>query len=199
MRRKTDDRFSHVSHGATELKTAAMLMSAGSIAAYLFVLILRAKKDELYDRYALPMLPFLILGVLALCQKSGLRRPGLAAWMALTLFGVYGVAITHDHFEQMRARLRAVRALREAEVPRESILAGFEDDMWTQVALDGNLAWLPKSNPPIWYLKSITRIKPSYFLATSGVPHMSACKLPPVNYSTWLSPRNRQIMILCPD
>jgi hypothetical protein len=181
------------------MTTAAILIPAGSIAAYLLVLVVRAKEDDLYDRYALPVLPFLILGVLALCQRSGLRRPGLAAWLALTLFGVYGVAITHDHFEQMRARLRAVRSLREAKVPRESILAGFEDDMWTQVALDGRLARLPQSNRPIWYLKSIARIRPSYFLATSDVPHMSACKIPPVDYSTWLFPRNRQIMILCPD
>jgi hypothetical protein len=198
-RRKTDARFDHVSPGAKEMKAATMLIPIGSIAAYLFLLILRAKKDDIYDRYALPLSAFLILGILALCQRSGVRRPMPAAWMALTLFGVYGVAITHDHFEQMRARLRAVTALREARVPRENILAGFEADMWTQVALDGSLAWLPKSNPPIWYLKSITRVKPSYFLATSDVPRMSACKVPAVDYSTWLFPRNRQIMILCPD
>ncbi len=197
--RKTDHAPSPVSSPVAKMTDNAMLIPLGSIAAYLLMLVLRAKKDDLYDRYALPLMPFLILAILALCQRAGRRRPGPAAWLTLAIFGVYGVAITHDHFEQMRARLSAVRTLREARVPRESIMGGFEDDMWTQVALAGHLVWQPKSTPAIWYLKAINRIQPLYFLSTSEVPHMSVCKIPPVDYAAWLFPRNRQILILCPD
>jgi hypothetical protein len=185
-----------------EVTTAAILIPVGSVAGYLFVLMGRAKDAGLFDRYSLPILPLLVLGILAVWQSCGLRSPGLAAWAVLILFGIYGVSITHDHFEQLRAQLRAVEMLEEAKVPRERILAGFEDDMWTQVALDGRLGspgQVPPNSVHMWYLIHTPRIKPLYFLATSNVPHMFSCKFEPVHYSAWLSPRDRQLLILCPD
>jgi len=199
-----------------ERTMAAILIPVGSVAGYLFVLIVRAKGSQLYYRYCLPILPLLVLVIIAVWQRCGLRSPGLVAWAVLVVFGVYGVAITHDHFEQVRAQLRAAKILEEAAVPRERILAGFEGDMWTQVALDGGLAhgadplghvppnlhqawYLRYTLPQVWYLKYTPRIRPLYFLATSSVPHMSSCKFDPVHYFTWFSPHDRQLLILCPE
>ncbi len=187
-----------------EKRMAALLVPIGSVVGYLFVLIGRARMDGLYDRYSLLILPLLVLGILEVWQSRGLRSPGIAAWAVLILFGVYGVAITHDHFAQMRTQLRAVKMLEEAKVPRERILAGFENDMWTQIALDGTLVGGPDSpSPPgpleVWYLKRTPRIEPFYFLATSNEPHMFSCTFEPLHYSAWLPPRDRQVLILCPE
>jgi len=187
-----------------EKRMAALFVPIGSVAGYLFILIGRARMDGLYDRYALLILPLLVLGILGVWQGRGLRSPGVAAWTILILFGAYGVAITHDHFEQMRTQLRAVKMLEEAKVPRQRILAGFENDMWTQIALDGRLVGGPDSpSPPgpldVWYLKRTPRIEPFYFLATSNEPRMFSCTFEPLHYSAWLPPRDRQVLILCPE
>jgi hypothetical protein len=177
-----------------------------SAAAYLIVLLVRAKDSELYDRYALPLLPLFIIATFAVWRKCGIGSPGPVAWALLVLSGICGVAITHDHFEQARARLRAVKMLEEAKVPRDRTVAGFEDDMWTQVAMAGRLGprtdsqgrTLPDSHP-IWYLKHVPNIKPEYFLATSAVPHLVPSGFAPVQYSTWLPPRRRELLILRPE
>jgi hypothetical protein len=44
------DRSGHASHADGKMTAAALLVPVGSMAAYLFVLILRAKKDDIYDR-----------------------------------------------------------------------------------------------------------------------------------------------------
>ena len=185
---------------------AAIFIPVGTVAGYLFALLGRAKTSELFDRYSLPILPLLVIGILGAWQNRGVRSPALAAWAILILFGVHGVAITHDHFEQVRAKLRAKKLLETAKTPRERILAGYEDDMLTQVALDG-MVYLGPDLPAqaqavslhVWYLKMVPRIAPLYFLATSNLRHMSTCGFEPVHYSTWLPPRDRQIWILCPE
>jgi hypothetical protein len=159
----------------------------------------------LYDRYCLPVLPLFVLAILLVWQHRHRQTPWLFAWIALAVFACYGVAITHDHFAQSAARLRASRILQADGIPQERILAGFENDMWTQVALEGNLhkpappAGLSIHEPPVWYLSQTPRIKPAYYLTSILLPHMRSCKSQPVGYSAWLSPRDRHIWILCPD
>jgi hypothetical protein len=195
----------------TPLPWAVKFIPLGSAIAYGLILIGRAKEGSVFDRYALPLLPLFALGILAAWQDRGLRRPGPLAWAVLLVFGTYGVAITHDHFEQMRARALAIQLMEEKGVAREQILGGFEDDMWTQVALDGKVNGDEKLDPApdashpdvppylrMWYLRLTPRIKPHYFLATSNIPGTVVCRFDAVEYSAWLPPVDRQLLILCP-
>src|SRR5580658_9369034 len=120
-----------------EATTAAVSIPVISAALYLCALIGRAKASVFFDRYCLLILPLLIIGILAVWQNCGLQSPGLVARVVAIVFGIYGVAITHDHFQQMRARVHTLKVLEEANIPREHMEGGMEDDMWTQVALDG--------------------------------------------------------------
>jgi len=198
----TEDSSVHSPRAGTG--TAILFLWTGSTMAYLFAFIGRAKAADLFDRYAMPFLPLLILGILIVLQRNGVPDPGRAAWAMVLLFGVYGVAITHDHFEQMRTQRLALNLLKDARIPRENIVGGMEDDMWTQVDLDGRLIATPDASGadlPVYlhpgYLKLTPRIKPHYLISTSNLPGAAGCKFEPLVYSTWLFPRDRELFVLC--
>ena len=122
--------------GGVRFTTAALAVFA---AAYLSLLLPRAARDMVFDRYLLPLMPVLVVPVLRLAQRQGDRRPPAAAWALLAVYGAYAVATTRDVSALAAAREAAGRQLVAAGIPRTAIHGGFEYDAVTQLTERGRI------------------------------------------------------------
>jgi hypothetical protein len=174
---------------------------------YTWVIWARASGVIFFDRYSIPLLPGIIFGGLCLLQKrrqrssSGWQAIPTVAWCAIVVFGLYGVAISHDMFSLLRAEMRAAEALRQRGIPRNRISAGFEYDSTTQTNASFSLAQerTPSPNDPVarlqWYLPMLSAVQPQYFVVASGVPELEETAYPKTDYFNWLPPFHRELMI----
>ena len=195
---------------------AARDLSAGEVAAivfipfmllYTWVIWARVSGAIFFDRYSIPLLPGIIFGGLCLLKKrrpasgSGWREIPAAAWCAIVVFGLYGIAISHDMFTLLRAEMGAAEALRERGIPRNRISAGFEYDATTQTNAAFSLAQERTASPddPVsrlhWYLPMFSTVQPQYFVVASAVPELEETAYPKTDYFDWLPPFHRKLMI----
>jgi hypothetical protein len=144
--------------------------------------------------------------ILLAWQHCGAKKPGMIAYALLIVFSVYGVAITHDHFALSAARMKAVEAFRSRGVSPDLFLAGLEYDLTWRESRQGRLT--RAKTPPeqaalasldLGYVLRAPGFEPIYFLSTSALPGFSSCGFEPVKYGTWLSPRRRELLVLCAD
>jgi hypothetical protein len=99
---------------------------------YIAAIAIRGPFFGIYDRYSLPAVAILAVLLLSACQKVP-----TAAWMALGIYALYGVATAHDSFAAARARLELTNRLLVSGLQRTDILSGFEFDCWTEVEKTG--------------------------------------------------------------
>lgn len=174
---------------------------------YTWVIWARVPGAFFFDRYSIPLLPGIILGGLCLLRK---RRPAsrngwegipAIAWSAIVVFGLYGIAISHDAFALLRAEMAAAEALQVRGIPRASISAGFEYDATTQTNAVFTVAHgrsAPPDDPAArlhWYLPMFSTVQPQYFVVASAVPELEETAYPKTGYVDWLPPFRRQLMI----
>lgn len=170
--------------------------------AYIPLVVLRSYVAVSFDRYLIPILPAAVLGI---CLLPGvrLRTPGPAAWALLAGGCFFGVGIAHDYFSESRGRSTAVESLLRAGIPRTSISAGLEYDMWTQMENSSHIndpmivnpadAFVPVDNssgpiqPSVWFWKFAPVIKPRFILVLSPQRGLSDSGLPPITFSRWLA------------
>jgi Dolichyl-phosphate-mannose-protein mannosyltransferase len=181
---------------------AALQISCICAATYIALMVIQARV-VVFDRYLLPVIPLTLIGILAPIRK----RTGIALapgnWILLAIFALYGVAITHDYYAELGARLAAYRRVEALGVPSRQISGGLELDGWTQVESANRVGHpLPesnKSNPVYWFLRFTPDIDPHYYLASSEVPGLRADSLGAVVFQAWLPPFRREIRILVPE
>lgn len=181
------------------------------VALYLPLLTPRAAQGVAFDRYLIPVLPVVAILALRRFQRTvGERTPPLG-WALVGVFGLYGIAATHDYLAASRARLAAANALVAAGVPRTRILAGLEYDGGTEVAARGFVNDRRIENPPgvyqppgqkpfpmetpyaFWqWTPSIT---PRYFVVLSPQKELAPSPFPSVPYTAWLPPFRREVHI----
>ena len=143
-----------------------------------------------FDRYALPLFPMVVLFILLSAQTYVSRAP-LAAWICLAVFALYAVGTTHDYFRGLRARVQAAQELERRGISRQRISAGFEYDGWTQLQLAGTIKPVLYGDAPrtfFWFWPKATALDPEY-----AVSYWAPSDLPPerrttVFYRTWLPP-----------
>jgi hypothetical protein len=170
----------------------------------------RALEALALDRY---LLPLLAIGGLLLLLWLPARSPArlTAGWVFAALFGLYGIATTHDYFARSRARLQAVVMLEAQHIPRQCISAGFEYDAWTQISLRGHvnrggIVFPPNSYEsqvgrkypladPYWFWDETPTVQPSYLVVTSPQPGLLTLKEYEVKYHAWLPPFERRVLV----
>jgi hypothetical protein len=103
------------------------------VLAYLMALLPRAYNPGLWDRYLLPPIAMLILGILRLYQVR-IRWTGLVLGLALC-GGAFSTALVHDGFAAERAKLAALQALTARGVPRTAVTGGWPYDIETELQL----------------------------------------------------------------
>jgi len=160
------------------------------------------------DRYLIPFLPLFAIPLLRHYQVNISQSVSRWSWVMLALFGLYGVATTHDAFAADRARLTAARTLEQAGIPRTEIMAGFDYDGWTQLETAGYVNHRQIENPAgayrrvtctgpkvvqLWFAPLMTAIRARYFVTLSRLPELEDGPAAPVSYTTWLPPAGRQV------
>jgi hypothetical protein len=159
-----------------------------------------------FDRYLLPLIAIVNLAAMAVAARLQGTALRFAAVPVLLIFGVYGLAMTHDAFRLYEARARAGDRLRRIGVPRTWVSGGYEYDGWTELATAGGirnagLAYEIESDPPtttrakdFWFLRLTPSVHPRYFVVSSPQADL-ARTIFAQPYRTWLSPRRREILV----
>jgi hypothetical protein len=138
-------------------------------AVYFVVMVIRSIEFNLFDRYLLPLFPWVAISLL-LAVEGGNSSKEIAprhvmafAWSALAILAGYAVLSTQDFWSLARARVTATGKLEAAGVPRTAIDAGMEYNYWTQLMVNGQLNWHWVKNPPGAY-------RPGFGVAPEVVP-----------------------------
>jgi hypothetical protein len=169
-------------------------------AAYLPLLFPGALTALIYDRYALPLLPLLLIVVLLLVQQVTVRV-SITAWVCLCLFAGYAIVTTHDYAATLAARTRAANELAARNVPLNNISVGLEHDGWMQLTLAGTVRPLrltdDRRNVPFWFWYFAPDLHPAYKAVTTayGSDRPSGTVLS-VPFDAWTPPFRRQIAIV---
>jgi hypothetical protein len=102
---------------------------------YVAMLMPRASDADVFDRYLLVLFPMISVLALSFIQPPlPMRR---LSWAVLGVMAAVGVAVTFDHFSELRARVALVNELVSRGVRRDQIIAGLNADLWTQIELRG--------------------------------------------------------------
>ncbi len=181
---------------------AVLQVSAIYTTVYFTLLVFQARL-VVFDRYLLPLIPLALILMLYIAQEALGARPAVVNWVLLAIFGIYGVANTHDYLAALEARLTAFQEVRALGVPRSRISGGLELDGWTETELAGRVSPAPPKasfdDYGYWFLAFAPRIQPAYFLAWSEKPGLHQAPLSAVSFGTWLPPFRREVKILMPD
>ena len=112
--------------------------------AYIALLLPRALRMDLYDRYLLLLFPIALIFLLRLYQDRVRPNLSLACSAMALLFAAFAIAGTHDVFSMYRARQDATNELRAVGIPDTAIDAGFEHNGLTQIERFGYI-----NDPPL--------------------------------------------------
>jgi hypothetical protein len=156
-----------------------------------------------YDRYMLPLLPLMILGVLGQVSRKRAHAP-LAAWVSLLLFAGFGIALTHDYRARLRARVRGANELISAGISRNQISATVEYDGWTQLEATESIRGTEYTDfleidssrgfrRGFW--NHTTALTPEYVVLNWNRPDLPPGGRPPVRYRAWLPPFERSVAV----
>ena len=170
---------------------------------YFVLIVIRAVDFAVFDRYLLPILPWVATILLLWSQMEGradrmLHRVIPFSWALLGVLALYAIASTQDLWALAQARVTAAKRLEAAGVPRTAIDAGFEYNGWTQLLVTGrmNSRWVV--NPPGAYdpkLGQTPSVVPLYRLEYRPTPETAASQFGSVPYSSFLPPFHKQVSI----
>jgi hypothetical protein len=96
------------------------------LCVYLALLVPRSLDSSMFDRYLLVLLVVALLYLLRFYAERVPQQPLWPTVALLVVFGLYGIAITHDIFALHRARLAAVQQLLDHGLQPAEIDGGFE-------------------------------------------------------------------------
>jgi hypothetical protein len=167
---------------------------------YILLLIPRAAKGTIFDRYLLEVLIVAILCLVRYYQERYGPRLPLAASIAIAVLAAYGVVITYNTFDLNRARVALAAELNANGVPDTAIDNGWDYNLGVELQHANHInfrtlripagAYVPTPPPPpgtcdtYWYDQT-PHVRPIYGITFD--PH--ACYGPapfaPVHYSRW--------------
>jgi hypothetical protein len=101
--------------------------------AYILLLIPRAAKAEIFDRYLLAFLVVALLCLVRYYQEHLQPRLPLAAPLVIAALAAYGTACTHNLFSLYRARVALGDELRAYNIPPTSVDNGWEYNLGTEL------------------------------------------------------------------
>jgi 4-amino-4-deoxy-L-arabinose transferase-like glycosyltransferase len=122
--------------------------------AYFALLVLRGTEVDIFDRYLLPIIPWVATVLLLKLESENGRAEQLqrrimpVAWAVLAVLALYAVASTQDFWSLARTRVTATKRLESAGVLRKAIDAGMEYNGWTQLLTTGQMNFRWVKNPP---------------------------------------------------
>ena len=197
------NRLSRVLHFFVEPPESQFCLAAMSLfgAGFMALMMIRAARIDIFDRYFLPALPWLAALPLVWHQSTrsqGGRQPRamFAAWGLLAIYALYAIAGTQDVMSLARARADAAARLEAAGVRRTAIDAGFEYDGWTELLGGGHANHRFVLNPPGAFHRELglfPSVKPVYRLEYAPAADSVATPFGSVPYVSLLPPFRKQV------
>jgi hypothetical protein len=199
---------------STSWQTLGILLGPFCV-AYFALLIPRAMKGGLYDRYLLPLLAIAILLLARYYQEKVRENLPWVCVILIFLTGAFSVAATHDKFSLSRGYLSAIDQIESKGIPATAILGPWEFDGWVEVEKVGHVndpriqvpqdAYVVHPVPffpgdcnhgSLNYLDEATvdslgstpAINPVYAIFLEPGKCGGQVAFPPVVYRTWISP-----------
>lgn len=172
-------------------------------AAYIALLTPRAALRIVFDRYLLVLIPILTVLLLAKVRRRLATPVMITACVTAILFALFGVALTSDHFTQLRARERLVASLIQNGLARTEFSNGLAYDGWTQLQTSGYANNTLIMNPPdafvhfpklqehhdlFWFLRYAPSIEPRRIILNAPFEPAGADGLRVTSYRTLLPP-----------
>jgi hypothetical protein len=189
----------------------SLCMTALFAVPYVALVIFRGPAFVLSDRYTLPLTATLCLWLAWLSTMRGGRQPTAAGWALLVIVALFAIAVVHDEFAGVRARLRATAELTDHGVPRTSITAGVDYDAWTQLLEVGHVNDARVLNPPnsfvphprsvpqgrtdFWFWEWSPAVRPDYFIVNSPQSDLQSPAGLTIPYHAWLPPFDRAVYV----
>lgn len=184
------------------------LMGLSANAAAVFLLFVCAYTPLLYpagltsfvfDRYALPLIPLIVISALLSAQPM-VKNISLAAYLWFFVAASYAILTTHDYFATLRARASAAEELEKRGIPPDRMSIGFEHDGYTELQLAGHIGTIMygvdygKEKFWFWYFTPAMR---KDYVAVS-LPWNEPVRNPilQIPYTTWTYPFHHRIVIV---
>jgi Dolichyl-phosphate-mannose-protein mannosyltransferase len=169
-------------------------------AAYIVLLIPRATKGDLYDRYLLELLVVALICLVRFYQNRIQSRLPLSAVALTAIMAALGVTVTHNTFALYRARAVLAAELRTNGIPDTSVDNGWEYNLdvelqhaasvnFPTIAVPAN-AYVPTPPPAagpcemFWY-DYTPHIHPLYGVSFDPNACYGPAPFAPVHYSRW--------------
>ncbi len=173
-----------------------LFVAAPFLLGYMALLIAESEHVFIFDRYFVPLIPFIAISLCWAAWRSSPSRTLAPAAMVTMVFAVYGIATTHDALRASQARADAAVRFLSAGVPRKCLSGGYEYDGWTQLEAAGVIRVPRARTDPyrFWFLDYTPVVQPRY-LMTLSVEEEFSKPLMTIPYSTWLPPRRREVLI----
>ena len=175
---------------------------------YVAMLAPRAADRLVFDRYLIVLLPIATAATMfAVRRRLSTASPGAAAWATIALYAFVGVAITFDHFAELRARVRVAGLF--ADLPRTALANGLTFDAWTQLEARGYVND-PRITTPadayqldpqravrgryFWFLPHTPAVRPRWIVANVVAPPADAGDAIVFGYHAILPPWRRWLV-----
>ena len=157
---------------------------------------------NLYDRYALDLLPLFLLWSVRFYQERVRTQLPAVAMVLILLMAVYATAATHNTFAIYRARVTLAEELKAQGVPSTSVDNGWEYNLGVELRRSGHIneprirvpagAYVSASPPPAGscstYLGDRTpHVHPVYGISFDPNACYGQAPFAPVHYSRWLA------------
>ena len=195
-----------VRHSLLERSGKDFAMTAMSLlsVAYLALLVVRSADFDIFDRYLLPIVPWVAAVLLLWSEKDDFhtaRMPRIAmpaAWTLLAILAFYGMASTQDPWALDQARVAATRKLETAGIKRTAIDGGFEYNAWTELMTTGHINSRWVVNPPGSCNPNNSQtpsVVPAYRLEYDLTPETAPSEFGSVSYFSLLPPFHKRVRI----
>jgi 4-amino-4-deoxy-L-arabinose transferase-like glycosyltransferase len=171
---------------------------------YFVLLVIRGAEVDLFDRYLIPMIPWVATGLLLWFEAENpeaemMRRRAMPfAWAMLAVLAGYAILSTQDYWSLARARVAATKRLEAAGISRTAIDAGFEYNGWTQLLATGQMNDRWVKNPPGAYRPEFgitPNVVPVYRLEYQPTAESAPSEFGSVPYSSLLPPFHKHVSI----
>jgi Dolichyl-phosphate-mannose-protein mannosyltransferase len=170
--------------------------------AYTLIILPRPATFGLYERYALPLLPVALVCLVRCYQERVQPQLPTISYLLIVVMATLAIAVTHNTFAFLRARVALAAELRADGVPDTSVDNGWEYNFGVELQHADHLnvpmilvpanAYVPV--PPLaagtcpmhWY-DYTPHIKPLYGVSYDPNECYGPAPFAPVHYSRWLA------------
>jgi hypothetical protein len=198
----------HSFNNATNISWLQLGILLGPFAAgYIALLAYRAASvahdnigNLVFDRYAIGLLPVVLILLTRLLQERVEPRYALAGVLPVAIVALYSVAVTHNTFSLYRARVALAAELRANGIPDTAVDNGWEYNLLVELQHSSHInnsliklpadAYVPPPAPPtdscyVVFRAFTPHVQPIYGVSFAPDNCYGPTTFAPVHYSRW--------------